>query len=82
LTEDEVFGIVALFNSALIDRYFRTVSGNTQVNATDVRAMSFPDLKLLGRIGKQVRRDPANAEAVVCRELGVESPPQESLVGA
>ena len=56
LSEDEVYGIAAMFNSALIDRYFRTISGTTQVNATEIRAMRFPDLGLLSKIGKQARR--------------------------
>ncbi len=71
LTEDEVYGIAALFNSTSIDRYFRTISGNTQVNATEIRAMNFPELELLSRIGKQVKRNPEEAEAVVLKELGV-----------
>ncbi len=71
LTEDEVYGIAALFNSTLIDRYFRTISGNTQVNATEIRAMNFPELKLLSRIGKQARRNPDDAEAIVLKEFGV-----------
>jgi adenine-specific DNA-methyltransferase len=77
LTEDEVYGIAALFNSDVIDRYFRTISGNTQVNATEIRAMNFPDLETLARIGKQARRKTAEAEAVVLKELGVTG----SLVG-
>ena len=71
LTEDEVYGIAALFNSNLIDRYFRTISGNTQVNATEIRAMNFPDLKMLARIGRQAKRNTAEAETIVLRELGV-----------
>ena len=71
LTEDEVYGIAALFNSTLIDRYFRTISGNTQVNATEIRAMSFPQLDLLSRIGSHAKRNPKEADAVVLNELGV-----------
>jgi adenine-specific DNA-methyltransferase len=69
LTEDEVCGIAALFNSKLIDRYFRTISGNTQVNATEMRAMGFPELRLLRKIGKRVRGHTEEAEPVVMRKL-------------
>jgi adenine-specific DNA-methyltransferase len=81
LTEDEVFGIAALFNSTLIDRYFRTISGNTQVNATEIRAMNFPDLEQLSGIGKQVRRNTVHAESVVLKELGVAGSLQGCSVG-
>jgi adenine-specific DNA-methyltransferase len=82
LTENEVFGIAALFNSTLIDRYFRTISGNTQVNATEIRAMNFPELQLLSRIGKRIRCNTDEAESVVLKELGVTGSLQELLVGA
>jgi adenine-specific DNA-methyltransferase len=71
LTEDEVYGIAALFNSTLIDRYFRTIGGNTHVNATEIRSMNFPEMKLMSSIGRQIRHDTAQAEAIVLRELGV-----------
>jgi adenine-specific DNA-methyltransferase len=78
LTDDEAYGIAALFNSTLFDRYFRTISGNTQVNATEIRAMNFPEMKVLSSIGKQVKRDTAQAEAVVMRELGAAGPVRSS----
>jgi adenine-specific DNA-methyltransferase len=74
LSGDEVFGIASLFNSVLLDRYFRSVSGNTQVNATEVRTMKFPEMETIARIGKHVRnlgaRLPREVEQVVLRELG------------
>jgi adenine-specific DNA-methyltransferase len=82
LVEDEVYGIAALFNSNLIDRYFRTISGNTQVNATEIQGMKFPDLRTLARIGRQVRRNTAEAEAVVLKELGVGGSLHRCLVEA
>ncbi len=75
LTEDEVHGLVALFNSALLDRYFRVVSGNTQVNATEIRAMPFPDLGAIARIGRRVsglnEHDRDLIESRVLETLGV-----------
>ncbi len=76
LTENETYGISALFNSALLDRYFRTLSGNTQVNATEVRTMSFPDLRTLRRIGRRIRQlrefSPQFTEHIVLNELGLD----------
>ena len=36
-------GLTSWLNSPEVDRFFRTFSGHTQVNATDLRAMRFPD---------------------------------------
>jgi adenine-specific DNA-methyltransferase len=75
LTLDEVYGLTALFNSALLDRYFRTISGNTQVNATEIRNMKFPALRAVADIGRKVRKleclDSDTVELTVLRELGI-----------
>jgi adenine-specific DNA-methyltransferase len=54
LNSDEVLGIAAVFNSSLVDGYFRILSGNTQVNATEIRNMHFPSLDTLARIGRKI----------------------------
>jgi adenine-specific DNA-methyltransferase len=55
LSEDEALGLSAVFNSRVLDGYFRVVNGNTQVNATDVRAMPLPPLTMIKAIGVAVR---------------------------
>jgi len=75
LSETETLGLTALFNSALLDRYFRTLSGNTQVNATEIRAMPFPSLEEIRRIGAAVNglkfTDRAEVERTVLGVLGI-----------
>lgn len=46
------YGLSAYLNSSLLDDHFRTFSGHTQVNATDLRNIPYPSEKQLRRIGR------------------------------
>jgi adenine-specific DNA-methyltransferase len=45
-------GLTVWMNSTLVDRFFRTFSGHTQVNATDLRSMRFPPRDALRQLGE------------------------------
>jgi adenine-specific DNA-methyltransferase len=51
---EEAFGIASIFNSTIMDRYFRSISGSTQVNATDIRMLRFPTRREVKIIGKKL----------------------------
>jgi adenine-specific DNA-methyltransferase len=46
------YGLFAFLNSTVVDQYFRRFSGHTQVNATDLRTLSYPDRKTLQAMGR------------------------------
>jgi adenine-specific DNA-methyltransferase len=75
LSTHEALGLATFFNSALVDRYFRAISGNTQVNAAEIRAMPFPSLDTIREIGQAVEkvgdRSPPNIEKAVGEVLGL-----------
>lgn len=50
----EAFGLASILNTSIVDNYFRSLSGNTQVNATDVRRLPLPAIEEIRRIGKSV----------------------------
>jgi adenine-specific DNA-methyltransferase len=61
---EETIGLSTFLNSALIDRYFRIVNGNTQVNAAELRTLPLPPLELIKQIGREVLSKNKNAEPV------------------
>jgi len=71
LTTEETIGLSGLLNSGLIDRYFRISNGNTQVNATELRALPIPPLSVITAIGKAIIKeaDEVDLDAVVVQVL-------------
>lgn len=52
LSTYDAFGIAVLLNSTISDIFFRSLNGNTQVNATDIRNLPLPELKDIVRMGE------------------------------
>jgi len=48
-------GLLAFLNSTALDQYFRRFSGHTQVNATDLRSLSYPDGETLRAMGREMK---------------------------
>ncbi|MYB18939.1 MAG: methyltransferase [Holophagales bacterium] len=83
LTDEEAWGLAALYNSRLLDTYFRCLNGHTQVNATELRAMPLPANHFIVELGERVQQlanpidhlDPLIADTLsadICRKFVVE----------
>ena len=81
-TEYEAYGIAALLNSKLYNKYFQTMNGNTQVNATEIMNLPLPSLEIIKRVGKLIKKDKENNEikneAIIANELNI----NEKIVAA
>jgi adenine-specific DNA-methyltransferase len=54
LTRETALGLVVYLNSTAFDTAFRVFSGHTQVNAGDIRNMTFPSFEVLQRLATRV----------------------------
>ena len=83
LSEDEAWGLAALYNSRLLDTWFRAVNGNTQVSATELRAMPLPTHGTIVLLGQRVKRLAAPMEGLdaLVTDLVVRPGPKEAAVG-
>ena len=68
-------GLSIYLNGSLVDSYFRQFNGHTQVNATDLRALPYPERGVLERIGaKSYGQDFLSQQvidAIIESELGL-----------
>lgn len=54
LSDKEAVGLSAILNSKVMDRYFRCVSGNTQVGAAELRQLPLPGSETIAAIGRKL----------------------------
>ncbi len=64
LTEEEALGLSVLYNCSILDTYFRTLNGNTQVSATELRAMPLPDKRVIRELGEVARDAPGRLDNI------------------
>lgn len=78
LDRTEAIGLTAMLGCQRVERYFRAWSGNTQINATDLRRLSLPNWQVIRSIGRAMAGVPWSLEAVdatverVCGDAVVE----------
>lgn len=51
------YGLAAVLSSSIVDAFFRIENGNTQVSATEIRALPLPDRATIETVGAQVQRE-------------------------
>ncbi len=55
LDRSMAIGLFVFLNSTMVDQYFRRFSGHTQVNATDLRTLSYPNRETLQAMGREIK---------------------------
>jgi hypothetical protein len=72
LSEALAYGLAVFLNTTAVDDNFRRFNGHTQVNATDLRLMKYPDKKTLITLGKWAQSQASLTQAMIddqAREL-------------
>jgi len=64
LPPELAMGLALFLNSTVVDRFFRTFSGHTQVNATDLRQLRYPSAARLSALGAETRTHPTGQDEV------------------
>lgn len=56
MTDEEMHGLFALFNSSYVDLYYRILNGSTQVNATEINSIPLPSLNEIKWVGRKLMK--------------------------
>lgn len=62
-------GLTIYLNSTLVDNYFRQFNGHTQVNATDLRLLTYPSKDALEDLGRWGRDVPSLEQSQMDRQV-------------
>ena len=69
LTAALAHGLAAFLNTTAVDENFRRFNGHTQVNATDLRRIKYPDKESLIALGKRAMRRREAIQALTAEQL-------------
>ena len=75
-------GLALFLNCTLVDRYFRQFNGHTQVNATDLRWLRYPDRATLERLGREhgaLRLSQQEIDTIIEGEIAHMAPDENPL---
>lgn len=64
MPHDLAVGLGLFLNCSLVDRYFRQFNGHTQVNATDLRWLRYPDRATLKQLGRRYANHPVSQDDI------------------
>tara|TARA_R110000787_G_scaffold209044_1_gene319100 strand:+ start:1404 stop:3929 length:2526 start_codon:yes stop_codon:yes gene_type:complete len=74
MSKEMAYGLATYLNSTLLDKYFRVFNGHTQVNATDLRNIHYPDRESLEKLGQFVGKKKHSQEEIdnlIEKEIGI-----------
>jgi hypothetical protein len=66
---DVARGLAVFLNSTPVDAYFRRFSGHTQVNATDLRFLRYPELLELEEMGRWAQTQGRLTQEMIDRQV-------------
>lgn len=69
LPEAIAYGLAAFLNTTAVDDNFRRFNGHTQVNATDLRSIKYPDRKALADIGRWAKANDPLRQGMMDEQL-------------
>lgn len=64
LSQNLAYGLCGFLNTKLVDMYFRIFNGHTQINATDLRSLRYPNRQQLIEMGKKIRKGELEKENI------------------
>lgn len=70
LPEDLAWGLFIYLNSTALDQHLRRFSGHTQVNATDLKNIRYPDARTLSELGQWARGQEKLTQIEIDTEMG------------
>jgi hypothetical protein len=69
LPEAIAYGLAAFLNTTAVDDNFRRFNGHTQVNATDLRSIKYPDRKTLAALGQWAQSNDPLSQGMMDEQL-------------